>query len=352
MNKKIRVGIIGGGFGAKVHVPLMKSHPGFEVVAISSVSRGKIEDIKQETGLDHVYDNWQEMLEKEKLDLVSIVSAPLLHHDMVLKAFEHGCDVLCEKPMAANTDEAVSMIKAKDNAKKLAFINFEFRFLPARQKVKEIISSGQLGKIMHVNYTASFPGYERAVSNKRGWLSQEDQAGGMLGAIGSHMFDSLLWWMDDKVNTVKGQLATHVPLFVDENGEKEVRTADDSFQATGSFTSGTTFTVGLISVAQHSPGWRLEVYGTAGTLIMTEDKKVFVGISSEPVAEVEVEAELNAPEDMSEIAARYYQAFYPFLEQVYEAITNEQMNSDLPTFESGHQVQMLLDEIRKSHKEQ
>ncbi len=350
MCERIRVGIIGGGFGAKVHAPLMKSHPGFEVVAISSVSRGRIEDIKQVTGLENVYDNWQEMLVKEKLDLVSIVSAPLLHHDMVLGSFKHGCHVLCEKPMAANTNEAEKMIKAKDKANKLGFINFEFRYLPARQKVKEVITSGQLGKIMHVNYTFSLPGYERAISSKRGWLSQEDQAGGMLGAYGSHMFDSLLWWMDQKINFVKGQLATHVPLFVDENGEKEVRTADDTFQAVGSFTSGTTFTVGLISVSRHSPGWRLEVYGTDGTLIMNEDKKVFVGIGNEPIAEVEVGAERNVPEDMSKIDTRYFQAFYPFLDYVYEAVINDRMHPHLPTFESGREVQIILDEIRKSHK--
>lgn len=349
--KKIRVGVIGGGFGAKVHVPMMQSHPGYEVVSISSVSRGKTEQIRQETGVENVYDNWQEMLEKEKLDLVSIASAPLMHHDMVLKAFESGCDVLCEKPMAKNTDEALEMVKAKEDTQKLGFINFEFRFLPARQKIKEIISSGTLGKIMNVHYTTSFPGYERAVSNKRGWLSQEDQAGGMLGAIGSHMLDSLLWWIDDEVTTINGQLATHVPLFVDENGEKEFRTADDSFQVTGSFSNRATFTVSLTSVARHTPGWRLEVYGTNGTLIMTEDKKVLVGTGNEPLSEVDLEMNLKAPDEMSEIAARYYGAFYPYLDEIYEAVISDHVNKHLATFESGYKVQVLLDAIRKSHKE-
>lgn len=351
MDKKIRVGVIGGGFGVKVHVPMMQSHPGFEVVAISTVSRGRIEEVKQETGISNVYDDWIKMLENEKLDLVSIASAPLLHHDMVLKAYEHGCDVLCEKPMAKNISEATSMIEAKNKSNKLGFINFEFRFLPARQKVKEIISSGKLGKIMNVRYTTSFPRYEKVISNKMGWLSQEDQAGGMLGAIGSHMFDSLLWWMNEDVASVSGQLATHVPLFVDETGEKEVRTADDSFQATGTFASGATFMVGLIGVAQHAPGWRLEVYGTQGTLIMTEDRQVFVGVGHEPIEEVNVVPELNSPENMSDIASRYYGAFYPYLDQVYKALVEKQISPHLATFESGYKVQEILDAIKKSHKE-
>ena len=67
MKPKIRVGIIGAGFGARVHVPIIKDHPGFEVISISSVSRSQTEDIKKETGLEKVYSHWIEMLEKEEL---------------------------------------------------------------------------------------------------------------------------------------------------------------------------------------------------------------------------------------------------------------------------------------------
>jgi predicted dehydrogenase len=351
MDKKVRVGIIGTGFGAKVHAPTMLDHPGFEVKAISSVARGQLDEVKKETGIETVYGNWRDMLDNEELDLVAVASAPFLHHEMVIEAYQRGYHVLCEKPMAFDARETWEMVEAQKKAQRLGFINFEFRFLPARQKVKEILSSGQLGRIMHVNYSVTFPGYQRSVSSKRGWLGQKEKAGGMLGAIGSHMFDSLLWWVDDHIESISGQLATHSPVFVDHSGEKEVRTADDSFQATGYFYQGGTFSLGLTSTSRHSIGWKLEVFGTEGTLVMAEDDKVELGIGDAPLKEVELLPELVAPEKMAEVAAKYYNAFYRSLDQIHQAITKNEIHPYLPTLENGHRVQRILDAVIKSSEE-
>ncbi len=349
--KKIRVGIIGTGFGAKVHAPVMKSHPGFEVVSISSVSRGRLDEIKEETGIEKVYGNWEEMLGTEDLDLVSVASAPLLHHDMVVKAIASGKHVLCEKPMAFDAEEAKKMIHARDAAGKMGWINFEYRFLPARQKVKEIISSGKIGKVLYVNFSLNIAGYERYATSKRGWLSQKDQAGGMLGAVGSHLIDSLLWWTDGKVESVSGQLTTHVPEFVDENGEKEVRTADDAFQAMGTFVGGGTFNIGSNIAVRHAEGWELEVSGTEGTIKMLQDNKVLVGIGNDSLEEVELEVALEIPEGMNPVAAGYYNAFYRSLDEVYKALSGDEINPHLPILEDGYVVQLVMDAIRRSDEE-
>ena len=349
--KKIKVGIIGTGFGAKVHAPVMQSHPGFEVVSISSVSRGRLDEIKKETGIDKVYGNWEEMLAKEDLDLVSVASAPLLHHDMVVKAFASGKHVLCEKPMAFDAVEAEKMIHARDAAGKMGWINFEYRFLPARQKIKEIISSGKIGKVLHVNFSLNFAGYERYATSKRGWISQKDQAGGMLGAVGSHLIDSLLWWTDEKVETVSGQLTTHVPEFIDEQGEKEVRTADDAFQAMGTFVGGGTFNIGSNIAVRHAEGWELEVYGTEGTIKMLQDNKVLAGIGNDPLEEVDLEVALEIPDGMNPVAAGYYNAFYRSLDEVYKALSENGVNPSLPVLEDGYGVQVVMDAIRRSDEE-
>ncbi|CAG9622312.1 Gfo/Idh/MocA family protein [Sutcliffiella rhizosphaerae] len=348
---KIKVGIIGTGFGAKVHAPVMQSHPGFDVVAIASVARGRLDDIKEETGVTNVYGNWQDMLEKEELDLVSVASAPLLHHEMVVKSLEKGSHVLCEKPMSFDSNEAENMIEARNIAGKLGFINFEYRFLPARQVVKQLIDSGKIGRLMHVDFSLNIAGYERYATSKRGWLSQKDQAGGMLGAVGSHLIDSLLWWTNDKVASISGQLSTHVPEFTDENGEIEIRTADDAFQAIGNFVGGGTFSIGSNIVVRHAEGWELAVYGTEGTIKMSQDNKVLMGLGNEPLEEVALEAELPIPEGMNPVAAGYYNAFYRSLNEVHQAISENNINPDLPLFEEGHGVQRVLDAIRQSHEE-
>jgi predicted dehydrogenase len=350
--KKIRVGIIGTGFGAKVHAPMLNFHNNFEVVSISSVSRGNIEEVKAVSGIENVYTNWREMLDQETVDLIIIASAVHLHHDMVLAAYEKGVHVLCEKPMALHSSETEKMIFAKETAKKLGLINHEFRFLPARTKVKEIIDNGALGKILHVRYLCSYASYTALMTRTRGWLGQEDKGGGMLGALGSHMTDSLQWWMSSTFTEVFSQLPIHVPIQVDETGTTETRTADDSFQIIGELENGATVTMELISAArQTADSWRLEVFGTNGTLIMLNDNKVLFSSGDLPLTEVELIPDLQAPLDMPEIAARYYNGFNRMLDALYETIDTNTKHPYLADFENGHMTQKVLDAVRLSARE-
>ncbi|MFV8830252.1 Gfo/Idh/MocA family protein [Alkalihalobacterium sp. APHAB7] len=350
-HQKIRVGIIGTGFGAKVHAPIMQHHPDFEVVAISSVHRGNLEQVKQETGVSAAYDHWKEMLECESLDLLSIASAPYLHYEMAMEGMKRNLHILCEKPLAFDAKESMEMLELKNSTGVFAFTNFEWRFLPARQKVKEILASGQLGDLLHINYKCTFTGYQSLTTNKRGWLGQQQFGGGMLGAIGSHMFDSLLWWTGNKVTDIYGQLPIHVPS-ITIDGETEVRTAEDAFQTTGTLDTGTTFSVELTSATRHKANqWRLEIFGTNGTLFMTNDARVEVGIGNEEF-QVDLPSKLEEPTTLSTRASSYYQAFYPMLNVVSQTIRDNQVHPQVPTFENGHDVQLILDAIRLSAKEE
>jgi predicted dehydrogenase len=350
--KKIKVGIIGTGFGAKVHAPMLQFHDGFEVVAISSVSRGNVEEAKKTSGVENVYTDWKLMLEREELNLVVIASAVHLHRDMVLASYEKGLDVLCEKPMALHIAETEEMMSARDRVTKLGLINHEFRFLPARTKIKEILDSGSLGKVLHVRYLCSYPSYTALVSRSRGWLGQEDKGGGMLGAIGSHMTDSLQWWMNSPFVNIFAQLPTHVPTFIDENGNVENRTADDAFQVIGTLENGATVTMELLSAArQTANSWRLEVFGSEGTLIMLDDNEVLFSNSDEVLQKVELVQDITAPADMPAIAAKYYNGFHRMLDALHGSIVSGTKHPYLADFENGYSTQKILDAIRLSAKE-
>lgn len=352
MMSKIRVGIIGTGFGAKVHAPMMKLHGGFEVVAISSVSRGNVGEVKTTSLVENVYTDWKLMLEKEELDLVVVASAVHLHKEMVLTAYKKNVHVLCEKPMAFDTNETKEMISARDIAGKLGLINHEFRFLPARSKVKEILESGTLGELTHIRYQATFANYVGLASRSRGWLGQKESGGGMLGALGSHMIDGLHWWTNSQFSEVFANLPIHVPTSPQTDETVEVRTADDGFQVIGTLANGATVTLELISAARQTKDtWRLEIFGNNGTLVMLDDNKVFLSTGDSGLESVEIAPEIKAPEEMPAIAARYYNGFNRMLDALQETLEIGAKNPYLAEFENGHSTQKVLDAVRLSHEE-
>lgn len=344
----LRVGIIGTGFGATVHAPMMQWHPKYEVVSICSVSNRNPESIRETTGINRVYTDWEEMIDQETLDLVVIASMPSLHFQMAIKALSHGIHVLCEKPMALNSDQTQEMIQAADEFGRFGFVNFEWRFLPARQKVKELLTNNVIGKLTHIDYDISFPGYTSLTSGTAGWGGQQKHFGGMLGALGSHMIDSLLWWTNDNIKRVIGQLSTHIPQFVDAQGNKEIRDADDSFFVCGSLTGETTFKLQLVSAAHHATGSFVKIFGSEGSIFLKDDRIVELGKANQPLEEVLLET-IPAPIELGDLPSRYFPAFKPFLDSLYHSLISSKAETDMPTFQDGHRTQIVLDAIRRSH---
>lgn len=335
-----------------MHAPMMNFHDGFDVVAIASVSRGNIEEIRKVSRIENVYTDWRQMLDQEQLELVVIASAVQLHKEMVLAAYEKGLHVMCEKPMALHIKEANEMISARNKAGKFGLINHEFRYLPARTKVKEILDSEALGRILHVRYLCSFPTYNALVSKPRGWLGQTETGGGMLGAIGSHMTDSLHWWLNSRYSEVFANLPIHVPTQTAPDGIVETRTADDAFQVIGKLESGPTVTMDLISAAcQTATNWRLEIFGTSGTLVMVDDNQVYISSGDAPLEEVELGSEITAPPGMPAVAARYYNGFNRALDALNDTLVTGTKQPYLADFEDGRATQLVLDAIRLSANE-
>jgi predicted dehydrogenase len=346
----IRVGVIGTGFGAKIHTPLLQWHHQYEVVSICTVSGKDRQIIAKETGVEQVYDDWHDMLANERLNLVIVASIPSLHYEMTIEALSMGINVLCEKPMAMDIRETKSILDKQASSGLHGFINFEWRFMPARQKVKTLLDKKAIGDIIHIDYDISFPGFKSLTSGMAGWGGQKKHFGGMLGALGSHMIDSLLWWSNDTIRNLSGLLDTHIPIFEDNHGNSEKRDADDTFFVIGHFTGDSTFKLQLISAAHHATGSIVKIFGLKGTIFLKDDMTVHLGLVNQQLEEVNVPT-VTAPEGMENTQSRYYTAFKPFHDALYNRVKLDRSEPDLPTFQDGHRTQVVLDAIRLSHSE-
>src|SRR5947199_6956480 len=103
---RLRVGVVGTGFGAITHVPAFAASDAFEVVAIVSRQRANAERVATAHAIPWFSDSFDAMMDEVDLDVVSIATPGPLHHAMVLAAASKRKHVLCEKPFATSVDQA------------------------------------------------------------------------------------------------------------------------------------------------------------------------------------------------------------------------------------------------------
>jgi len=134
------------------------------------------------------------------LDAIIVCATNVTHAEMTIAALKAGKDVLCEKPMATSLDEAREMMKAAKETDKLLYIAHNLRFAPAHIKAKEILHSGQLGKVITFRSVFGHPGCEFwAIDKKNTWFFKKAVAQfGCLGDLGIHKIDLMRWILEDE----------------------------------------------------------------------------------------------------------------------------------------------------------
>src|SRR5258705_7612686 len=207
--KTIGIGIVGAGFARTTQIPGFRDCMGARVVAIASRHRERAESVAREFGIENVAADWRELVERDDVDLVSIVTPPATHAEITLAALHLGKSVLCEKPMAMNAKDAERMTEAARSAGVLALIDHELRFLNSRRTMRAMLQSGAIGSVRHCNYVFRSD-YRGVLDRPWDWWSDETMGGGTLGAIGSHVIDSFRWVLGAEVAQVFCMLTTHI----------------------------------------------------------------------------------------------------------------------------------------------
>jgi predicted dehydrogenase len=255
----IRVAIFGTSFGRTVHAVGFQRHPGFELVAIAGRDAERTKQAAAELGIPGAYGDWRELLRRETPGLVCVVTPAYLHHDMFLGAVAAGAHVLCEKPTAMNRWQAIAMRDAAQAAGKVAGINHEFRFYPARMHAVELVRRGAIGRPRRGEILGRYPIWARADSRPFTWLADAARGGGILGALGSHHTDCLRTFFGEPVTALAS-------VRVDQPRRgADIATADDACTVHYEFESGATAIIDLCASTPYR--WeRFEIHGEEGSL--------------------------------------------------------------------------------------
>ncbi|EJG1242863.1 Gfo/Idh/MocA family oxidoreductase [Staphylococcus pseudintermedius] len=193
----IKVGIIGcGGIANGKHLPSLAQIDDVEIVAFCDIDieKAKIAATTFGTVNAKVYQDYQELLKDQTIDVVHICTPNYLHCDMTVHALEANKHVMCEKPMAKTTVEAQQMLDAAKRTGKKLTIGYQNRFRVDSQFLHQVTARGDLGDIYFGKAHAI---RRRAVPNWGVFLDEEAQGGGPLIDIGTHALDLTLWMMNN-----------------------------------------------------------------------------------------------------------------------------------------------------------
>ena len=204
---KLKAAVIGLGMGNN-HFKGYLTHPDVEVIAVADRRedrRNKVQDICRENNIK-IYNEGIELIKNEKLDILSVAVPNNQHKELTIAGLESGANVLCEKPMAMNTQEAIEMLETAKKLNKKLGINFSYRFYPQSRAMKRVVDSGALGDVYFAE-TAwlrrnGIPGLASADFNTSSsggmgsWFFDKEQSGGgPLIDLGVHRLDLALWLM-------------------------------------------------------------------------------------------------------------------------------------------------------------
>ena len=192
MAKMLRTAVIGTGVG-RYHVMGYEAHPQAEVVAVCDLNLNAAGELAAKHGIEKFYADYNRMFEEEKIDAVSVAVPNKFHMPIVMDCLAAGKHVLCEKPLARNAKEGQKMVDAAAKAGKLLMTQFNNRYRPEAQILKQYVDSGELGDI----YFARAGWIRRnGIPGWGGWFTSKEMAGGgPVIDLGVHMLDLTLWLM-------------------------------------------------------------------------------------------------------------------------------------------------------------
>ena len=200
--KPLRTGILGCGNFANRHASNLITLPEeIELTAFCDHHEQNAREFseKYSHGSGAIFTDHQAMFEKAGLDLIVICLPPFAHTDEVEFAARHGVHILIEKPIALSSQHAWQMVEAVENARVKTQVGFMFRFGTAIERLKELITSGEVGSagLMTARYFCN--------SLHADWWRDRSKSGGQLVEQVIHMVDLMRYLMGDAISVYSRQ---------------------------------------------------------------------------------------------------------------------------------------------------
>lgn len=346
----VGIGVVGTGFGQKVHIPGFQLHPHTHVVAVYHREMETAKAIANTYDIPHACAHLSNLLALPQVQAVSLSTPPFLHYEMGKAIIRAGKHLLLEKPVTLTTSEAQELHQLAIKEGVRVLVDFEYRAVPAWQYLAELLDSGFVGKkrLIQIDWLMASRSNPMRAWN---WYSSKTLGGGCLGALGSHTFD-YVHWLFGGTKRLSAFLSTSIPTRPDPlTGEMKTVDAEDSASLTLELMDGVPCHINLSAVTHHGRGHWVEVYGDRGTIILGSGNQndyvhgfqLWTAAGEDSLTEVHIPERLSFPQTYGDGRLA---PFIGMIDRWVEAIESGQ--NPVPSLKEGVYSQLLMDLARES----
>ncbi|MGH2523379.1 MAG: Gfo/Idh/MocA family protein, partial [Anaerolineales bacterium] len=351
----IRVGLIGLNYGARVHLPVYKAHPKYEVVAVCARTPGRAEKAARENQVARAYTDARELINDQNVDLVSIASPPGTHAGYAAAALAARKHVVVEIGFVCDAPDARVLAVIAREQKRVGTAAYVLRYTPLLRHVTDLLAAqpNPMGRLRLMRFD-SFSNFLARPDQGYRWIWDGKNGGGILWNFTSHAIDLALRWLGP-VREVDGALTTFARVDLPRSGKLPSRVgllakarvqanppapADDTGFVTLHFENGAIATFSHSAVTAY-PRTHLELHGSEASLLIEGfgDEAALLKMGEE-----ESEPLFPPPAYLEESRGQsgLEGGFRVFLDRLAIPIEGGEPPADLPTFAQGWEVARVL----------
>lgn len=344
----VRAAVIGLGWG-QIHIDALRRVKNVEVVAVCDNDAARADLVGKNAKIPQIYRNYEDLLARDDIDLVSIATPPATQKEIALKTIFAKKTMLCESPVGLNFKEAQALFDTAQQRTVKNAIGFQTRYLPSYAYAKELIDEEYLGKFLRatINFTAAQPW-----GINGNWAADEKRGGGLLMNVAVHFIDALQWWFGPvesvmaERETMFSEVRRQVQQGKELKTEKFTATGDDTFVSLVRFEKGGTAILNFISGARHDAGWSINLYGSRATLVITSGTLSGKRDTERDFGLIEIPRRLELPDRPRE---PLMWALVELFSGLTAQLRGEKMEGRVPpTLRDGLSAHQVMDAIRTS----
>ena len=167
-----------------------------DFVGLCDINPLRVEVAKKRIGAAcPTFTDFDRMMDQTKPDLLLVTTVDGYHSEYIVRALNRGVDVMTEKPMVIDEKQCQAVLDAERKAGKNIVVTFNYRYAPKHQKIKELLMSGEIGKITSVDFSW-FLDTRHGADYFRRWHRLRANSGSLWVHKATHHFDLINWWLD------------------------------------------------------------------------------------------------------------------------------------------------------------